>query len=520
MGAVISNLKARFGVDSGEFKKGLKDGEQALGDFENAALSSIDEVAEMFGANMGQVNSALDTARQSMNYFVSSLNAGAAGGNKMAIAMKVLRSALIATGLGALVVALGSVIAYFQKSGEGAEKFSRILSQVRSVLDNLVERLVRFGGGLVDIFSGRFREGWERMKAAFHGIGQEIAEDWKAAGNLADAESALEKREIALITTLEERRAKIAQLRLEAREEMNDYRAKLSLIEQAERLIISVYGDQVAVEKERLRIMKERIALTTTDPTPDQLREIRNQEAKVSSLIGDQADKLREITREKNTTIKLLNKQIELEKEREQLLSKMAKASGAATMQLGLDLDKFSKDLKEIQTITTQTISEITIDLTNTINDALTDLFVELGEALGQLASGEAGLKDFTNMILESLADLAVKVGKIVIAAGVAALFISETLMSLDPTKAVGAIAAGVALVALGTAVKGALSSALSGGSASTASIAAAGGGNINYDTRVANMKQELEITGRLTASGPDLVYVFNKESTRRKATT
>ena len=45
MGTVISNLKARFGVDSSDFKKGLKDGEKAVNDFKGAAGDSLNEFA-------------------------------------------------------------------------------------------------------------------------------------------------------------------------------------------------------------------------------------------------------------------------------------------------------------------------------------------------------------------------------------------------------------------------------------------------------------------------------------------
>ena len=43
MGQVISNLKARFNVDTTDFKKGLKDGDKAVSDFKDSAGSALDE---------------------------------------------------------------------------------------------------------------------------------------------------------------------------------------------------------------------------------------------------------------------------------------------------------------------------------------------------------------------------------------------------------------------------------------------------------------------------------------------
>ena len=214
----------------------------------------------------------------------SAFSGAAKGGNVLAISMKVLKTALIATGIGVIVVALGSLIAYFQKSGEGADRFAKILAQVKSVFNNVIERIMQLGEGLFDIFSGKFKEGWEKMRTAFKGIGEEIKEDWKAAGSLADAEDALEDREIALITSLEERRAKIAELRLQAKEETEDQKKKLSLLKEAEALTRSVYGDQISLEKERLRIMQDKLAISAKDPTDEQRKEIARAGSKDKQL--------------------------------------------------------------------------------------------------------------------------------------------------------------------------------------------------------------------------------------------
>lgn len=148
MGNVITNLKARFGVDNADFKKGLKDGEKAVDDFKGAAGSSLDEFASMFGVNMGAVNDSVNTAFKSLNFFGQSLKAAASGGNTLTIALKALKVALTASGIGALVVALGSLVAYFQKTGEGADQFAKILDQVKSVINNVIERLAVFGKGV------------------------------------------------------------------------------------------------------------------------------------------------------------------------------------------------------------------------------------------------------------------------------------------------------------------------------------------------------------------------------------
>jgi hypothetical protein len=77
------------------------------------------------------------------------------------------------------------------------------------------------------------------------------------------------------------------------------------------------------------------------------------------------------------------------------------------------------------------------------------------GALIGQFAAGGASLSSIGNLFLMTLADMAIQVGKIAISVGIAVLGIKKALESLNP---VVAIAAGIALIALGTFAKSALS--------------------------------------------------------------
>jgi len=515
MGTVISNLKARFGVDSSDFRKGLKDGEKAVSEFKGAAGNALNEFASMFGLNMSAVNDAIGTAGKSLSFLGSSFKGAASGGNTLAIAMKVLKVALISTGIGALVVALGSVAAYFTRSGEGADKFAKILAQIKSVINNVIERLILFGEALVDIVSFRFAEGWEKMKNAFKGMGEEIKEDWKAAGDLATREDELEDREIDLITTLEARRQKIAELREEAKNLDLTERERLGKLKEAESIARTVYADQVKLERDRLAIMKEKLALQSKDPTDEQRREVAEQEAKISGLLAQQADQIRALTREKNTLLKVVKEELDLEK---------AKAEQIGVAKASIDNLQFPDFGKTISNVLApmpkikESVNNVMLDVTSSVNDAFSSMATGLGEFLGALATGNTGISGFGKMIAGVFADMAINVGKIAIGAGMAVLGIKKALMSLNP---VVAIVAGIALVALGTAIKGALSNIASGGTGGGAAAVTAS--QFTYDTReatAATQRVQVDVSGELVARGPDLVTVINNENNRRNNTT
>jgi hypothetical protein len=110
------------------------------------------------------------------------------------------------------------------------------------------------------------------------------------------------------------------------------------------------------------------------------------------------------------------------------------------------------------------------VDVTNSLNtiiyDVLQNLAISLGETIGNVLAKGGGIKDVLNGFLGVLADGLIQVGKLAIGTGLAIQAIKEALKTLNPYVAV---AAGVALVALGTYVKGRLSDTsknMSGGGA------------------------------------------------------
>jgi hypothetical protein len=119
---------------------------------------------------------------------------------------------------------------------------------------------------------------------------------------------------------------------------------------------------------------------------------------------------------------------------------------------------------------------------------------------------------------------LAINVGKTAIATGVAVEGIKRALQSLNP---VAAIAAGVALVALGTAVKSSLKSAASGSSSGATPSSAGSYGNTSSTVDVRGSTQRAEakpitvnVTGSLKGQGRDLVAVIDTENQRKNVRT
>lgn len=83
----------------------------------------------------------------------TAMNATTVATTKTSLAMKVLRGALISTGLGAIIVLLGSLIAYFTSTQEGVDKVARAITPLKVVFQTLWGVMQNFGKALVEVFT-------------------------------------------------------------------------------------------------------------------------------------------------------------------------------------------------------------------------------------------------------------------------------------------------------------------------------------------------------------------------------
>lgn len=171
-----------------------------------------------------------------------------------------------------------------------------------------------------------------------------------------------------------------------------------------------------------------------------------------------------------------------------------------------------------------QEIKEDSIDVSDTVNSAFADLAAGFGESIGALMTGTGDLQGFATLVAGTFADMAINVGKTAISTGIAVEGIKLALKSMNPFAA---IAAGAALVALGTAVKSSLGKiANGGGGGSTTFSGNTLSGSGITDTRansgVDNPAKPIEVIvrGDFKLKGSALVAAVENENNRRNITT
>lgn len=122
-------------------KANTKQAEQSL----QGVNSEIKQTQQVSGELTGSLDKMTGGAITKFNAFKGTLK-GVTGG------FKSLRVAILSTGIGALIVAIGALTAAFTGSEEGQNKFAKIMTVIGALTGNLVDLLADLGEGIISVF--------------------------------------------------------------------------------------------------------------------------------------------------------------------------------------------------------------------------------------------------------------------------------------------------------------------------------------------------------------------------------
>lgn len=179
-------------VDVGNYRQAILDAlgdNQAFGTSMNGIVNSFNNLR----VNVIALSTPFVNFVQTGRLAPAALNATAAATGNVSTGMKILRGAIIATGIGALVVVLGSLIAYFTSTQEGIDKVNKVLTPLKVVFQTLIGVVQNFGKylleaithpkqmliDLLDFLKGQFMNRLNGMIDIFKGIGKIITGDIK-----------------------------------------------------------------------------------------------------------------------------------------------------------------------------------------------------------------------------------------------------------------------------------------------------------------------------------------------------
>lgn len=293
---------------------------KALEEVNNNLNEGTESTEQMQGALDSMTNGAISGFKKML------------GGIKTAIkGFKSLRVAIISTGIGALILAIGSLVAYFTSSEEGANKLKVAFAAVGAVVDKLTESLAKVGGFLVkvgdiikDVVKGdkTLREGWNETKEAAKETAQEIKKAYEEIGTSALKAMDLQRRENKLRqdarkNLVDEARlmVELSEARLKTDDQTLTSLERLAAINEAESINNKIYEEKIRQKKEELEIQKQRNALS--DSTEEDLLREAELQAELINLEAERNDRIKEYVDKRSSIQNEINSAIDAEIEAE-----------------------------------------------------------------------------------------------------------------------------------------------------------------------------------------------------------
>ena len=120
------------------------------------AVKSVDKLDDSIkdtSKNTQELESSMSGLDQASGGMITKFKGLKQGLKNVITGFKSMRVAIIATGIGALVLAVGALGAAFTSTEEGQNKFNKIMLVISSVTGNLIDILASLGNGIIDAFT-------------------------------------------------------------------------------------------------------------------------------------------------------------------------------------------------------------------------------------------------------------------------------------------------------------------------------------------------------------------------------
>lgn len=297
--------------------------------------------------------------------------------------LKLLKVALLGTGIGVLIVALGSLVSWFTKTQKGVEAANKIMGALGATVNVLIDRAGKLGSALVNLFTGNFKQAGNDAKSIFAGIGDEIVNETKQAWKLAEVLNEIDKREVMLSMSRAANRAEIEKLKKAADDQTLSTQERIKAAEKAAEIEKKDLAVQTELAEARLantlgftemnnevRKLMEQIKagditadevigkLGLSDSTIEDLKVFRDQFNELQELMEDSYGRQ---TEQQNTLNSIRQEGADKAKEAKQ--TELEAVRAAEDAMLALVKDKREQARKEIELNYSRQIEDLQISL-------------------------------------------------------------------------------------------------------------------------------------------------------------
>jgi hypothetical protein len=201
---------------------------------------------------------------------------------KVVGSFKTLKGAIIATGIGALVIAVTSLTQAFTASETGQNRLAKVLKQFGVIAGNVGDIFYSLGDTIYNVITGNFDEAgkaFDRLKERVTNFGDETKRELELAGELADKIADADKRERELLVERSQTNVKINELKTKAAEvDKFTSEQRIQFLEQAAALEDEITGKEVALAELRrdIKIEENSLSESSKEDLDDEAQLIAN----------------------------------------------------------------------------------------------------------------------------------------------------------------------------------------------------------------------------------------------------
>ena len=304
----------------------------------------------------------------------------------------ILKTAIIATGIGALLVAIVAVKNAFTSSEEGQNRYAKLLSKIGVVVGNVTDILSNLGNSIISLSKAiglvlvgdidgakqafkEFKEEIFAVKDAVANFGEETRKEIAQAGKIADARAKADRLERKLIVERAEADRKRAELLEKSQQRQNfSVKERIEFLKQASQLEEEITNKEIQVAKLRSEALIEENKLSNSNKEALQAEE--ESKARLIELETARLSKQKEVTGQISGLIeqeKALNKAKFVEKQR-LIDEQTAKEKQANAESLKLAEEKAKKEL-EIEKARIQNLQNLENEFLSQLEQAETDYY-------------------------------------------------------------------------------------------------------------------------------------------------
>jgi len=173
-----------------------------------------------------------------------------------------IKAGIMSTGIGALVIAVGTLVSYFTNTKRGADQLSQAFTGLGAVIDVLTDRASKVGETLFNIFNQPFTKTLTDIKGAFTGITEEVTKEVSAMVELKKRTQELRDADNEFMVQKANTRREIEKARLIAEDESKSAQERLENLEKALELEAETTEKEVELAQERMKIKEEEMKLS------------------------------------------------------------------------------------------------------------------------------------------------------------------------------------------------------------------------------------------------------------------